>query len=154
MRLHFVWIGKTKDRRCAGLIEDYLERIRRFAPVEVSEIREPGGDDPQEVIRREAVRLSAATENDDLIVILDENGASMTSTELAGFIERHQKRGTKRIALVIGGFAGVDATLKGRADQLLSLSRFTLTHEMARVVLTEQIYRAFTILAGFPYHKV
>lgn len=154
MRLHFVWIGKTKDRRCAGLIEDYLERIRRFAPVEVSEIREPGGDDPEEVIRREAIRLRAAIENDDLIVILDEKGAAMTSTELSDFIDRHQKRGTKRVALVIGGFAGIDEKLKGQADQLLSLSRFTLTHEMARVVLSEQIYRAYTILAGFPYHKI
>ena len=154
MRLHFVWIGKTKDRRCAGLIEDYLERIRRFAPVEVSEIREPGGDDPEQVMRREGARLSAAIENDDLVVILDEKGSPMSSTELAGFIDRHQKMGTKRIALVIGGFAGIDESLKGRADQLLSLSKFTLTHELARVVLTEQIYRAFTILAGFPYHKV
>ncbi len=154
MRLHFVWIGKTKDRRCAGLIEDYLERIRRFAPVEVSEIREPGGDDPEEVIRREAIRLRAAIENDDLIVILDEKGAAMTSTELSDFIDRQQKRGTKRVALVIGGFAGIDEKLKGQADQLLSLSRLTLTHEMARVVLSEQIYRAYTILAGFPYHKI
>ncbi|MFM8393594.1 MAG: 23S rRNA (pseudouridine(1915)-N(3))-methyltransferase RlmH, partial [Acidobacteriota bacterium] len=58
MRLHFVWIGKTKDRRCAGLIEEYLDRIRRFAPVEVSEIREPGGDDQEQVMRREGARLS------------------------------------------------------------------------------------------------
>lgn len=154
MRLHFVWVGKTKDRRCAGLVEEYLERIRRFAPVEVSEIREPGGDDPEMVMRREGARLSAAIENDDLVVILDEKGAPMSSTELAGFIQRQQTSGTKRIALIIGGFAGIDEQLKGRADQLLSLSRFTLTHELARVVLTEQVYRAFTILAGFPYHKV
>ncbi len=153
MRLHFVWIGKTKDRRCAGLIEDYIERIQRFTPVEISEIREPGGSDPDQVVQREGVRLSAAIEKDDLVALLDERGQAMTSSELAGFLQRKQNGGTRRLALVIGGFAGVDAALKERADITLSLSKFTLTHELARVVLTEQIYRAFTILAGFPYHK-
>lgn len=154
MRLHFVWIGKTKDRHCAGLIEDYLERIRRFAPVEISEIREPGGREPGQVIQRESDRLRAAIEKDDLVILLDETGEALTSTQLAGLIEQKQNTGTKRLALVIGGFAGVDADLQRRADKLLALSKFTLTHELARVVLTEQIYRAFTILAGFPYHKV
>lgn len=154
MRLHFVWIGRTKDRRCAGLVEDYVERIRRFVPVEISELREPGGSDPDQIIQRESVKLCEAIEKDDLVVLLDERGREMTSTELADFIGRKQSDGTKRLAIVIGGFAGVDQNLKNRADTLLSLSRLTLTHEMARVILTEQLYRAFTILAGFPYHKV
>ncbi|MEY4167271.1 MAG: 23S rRNA (pseudouridine(1915)-N(3))-methyltransferase RlmH [Blastocatellia bacterium] len=153
MRLHFVWIGKTKDRRCAGLTEDFMERIRRFTSVELSEIRETGGDDADQTIRREGARLLAAVEKDDVVVVLDEKGVAMTSGELAGFIDRQQLSGTKRLAFVVGGYAGIDASLRGRANLLLSLSRFTLTHELARVVLTEQIYRAFAILAGHPYHK-
>lgn len=149
MRLHFVWIGKTKDRHCAALIEEYVGRIRRFAPVEISELRDPG----EQGVARESARLGAAMEKDDFIVLLDETGQAMTSAEVAGFLEQRQLGGTKRLAFVIGGFAGVDKQLKGRADALLSLSRLTLTHELARVVLTEQIYRAFTLLAGFPYHK-
>lgn len=154
MRLHFVWIGKTKDRRCAGLIEDYVERIGRFVPVEISELRESGGMTPEQIIQRESAKLGEAIGKDDLVVLLDERGPGMTSIELSDFIGRKQRGGTKRLAFVIGGFAGVDQNLRDRADTLLSLSRFTLTHEMARVILTEQIYRAFTILAGFPYHKV
>jgi len=153
MRLHFVWIGKTKDRRYASLTADYLERIGRFAPVELSEIRETGGDDAEQVIRREGVRLQAAVERDDVVVVLDDKGTAMTSGELARFIKGRQQNGAKRLGVVIGGYAGIDESLRGRADLLLSLSRFTLTHELARVVLTEQIYRAFAILAGHPYHK-
>ncbi|NBO63555.1 MAG: 23S rRNA (pseudouridine(1915)-N(3))-methyltransferase RlmH [Acidobacteria bacterium] len=153
MRLHFVWIGKTKDRRCAGLTGDFMERIGRFTSVELSELREPGGEDADQIIRREGERLTAAVEKDDVVVVLDENGAAMTSGELAKFIGRQQQSGIKRLAFVIGGYAGTDESFRERAHLLLSLSRFTLTHELARVVLTEQIYRAFAILAGHPYHK-
>lgn len=154
MRLHFVWIGKTKDRRCAGLVDDYTERIGRFAPIETDELREPTGNDPLQLIQRECDRISTAIERDDHVVLLDERGREMTSVEFARFLEMRQREGTKRLAFVIGGFAGVDDRLKQRADTQLALSKFTLTHEFARVLLTEQIYRAFTILAGFPYHKV
>ena len=75
------------------------------------------------------------------------------SPELAEFINAKQQAGIKRLAFVIGGFAGVSDAVKQRSDFQLSLSRMTLTHEFARVLLTEQIYRAFTLLAGLPYHK-
>ena len=73
--------------------------------------------------------------------------------ELAHFIAARQQAGIKRLALVIGGFAGVTDEVKQRARMRLALSRLTLTHELARVVLTEQVYRAYTLLAGLPYHK-
>jgi 23S rRNA (pseudouridine1915-N3)-methyltransferase len=147
MRLHFVWIGKTKDRNCAALVEDYLERIARFAKCEVGELKE------QANIAAESVKLLSAVEQDDYIVLLDENGREFSSPELAEFIGRQQQVGIKRLAFVIGGFAGVSDDLKQRANLRLSLSRMTLTHELARVILTEQVYRAFTLLAGTPYHK-
>ena len=84
---------------------------------------------------------------------MDECGAGMTSPELADFISARQQAGTKRLAFVIGGFAGVSNEVRQRANMQLRLSRLTLTHELARVILTEQIYRAFTIMAGLPYHK-
>ncbi len=157
MRLHFVWVGKTKDRRCAALIDDYLARIRRFAPIEISELREGSGQSGQQdearVIAIESARLREASERDDRVILLDERGEMMTSTEMATLIERWQMTGTKRLAFVIGGFAGVDDETKRQAHLKLSLSRLTLTHELARVILTEQIYRALTIIAGLPYHK-
>jgi 23S rRNA (pseudouridine1915-N3)-methyltransferase len=156
MRLHFVWVGKTKDRRCAALIEDYLGRLRRFLTVEVSEVRDVGGAgdiDTSELIAREGERLLAAISKEETVLLLDERGESLSTSELAALLARHQVEGTKRLAIIIGGFAGVDARVRQRADRCLALSRFTLTHELARVLITEQLYRAVSLLAGFPYHK-
>ncbi len=154
MRLHFVWIGKTRDRHCAALIADYLDRIRRFAPFEVSELKEvSGGLDDKRVVEVESARILSAIERDDFVILLDENGRGLTSVELSELIERHRQNGVKRLGLVIGGFAGVSDEVKSSANLRLSLSPLTLTHELARVILTEQVYRAFTLLAGLPYHK-
>ena len=153
MKLHFVWIGKTKDRQCAALIAEYLDRIKRFASHEVSELKEQGSGDEKRIIAAESVKLLGAIEKDDFVVLLDERGRELSSPQLAEFINARQQDGIKRLAFVIGGFAGVSDELRQRANLQLSLSRMTLTHELARVVLTEQIYRAFTILAGLPYHK-
>lgn len=154
MRLHFVWIGKTKDRHCAALISNYLSRIEHFAPCETSEIREQaGGHDERRVIAAEGAKLLAAAERDDFVVLLDEGGKHLSSTELADFIRTRQQAGTKRLAWLIGGFAGVSEEVRQRAHLTLSLSAMTLTHELARVMLTEQIYRAFTLVNGLPYHR-
>ncbi|MFN0112740.1 MAG: 23S rRNA (pseudouridine(1915)-N(3))-methyltransferase RlmH [Blastocatellia bacterium] len=153
MKLHFVWIGKTKDRHCAALVADYQNRIKRFAPFEVSELKEQSNGDDRQVIAAESVKLLASIEKDDFIVLLDERGRGMTSPKLAEFIADRQQMSTKRLAFVIGGFAGVSEEVRQRANLQISLSNMTLTHELARVVLTEQIYRAFTMIAGLPYHK-
>lgn len=153
LKLHFVWIGKTKDNRCAELVVDYLDRIKRFAQLAVSELKEQSSDDERRIIAAESVKLLNAVEKDDFVVLMDEGGRGMTSLELAEFISARQQSGTKRLAFVVGGFAGVSSEVRQRANLELSLSRMTLTHELARVILTEQIYRAFTILDGLPYHK-
>src|SRR5262249_25626601 len=153
MKLHFVWIGKTKDRHCAALVAEYLDRIKRFASCEVRELKEQSASDEQRVIAAEGAKLQDAVEKDDFVVLLDERGRGMTSPQLAELIGARQQAGTKRLAFVIGGFAGVSDDVRRRADLQLALSRMTLTHELARVLLTEQIYRAFSLLAGLPYHK-
>lgn len=155
MKLHLIWIGKTRDRHAAALIDDYLGRLKRFVTCEVSELKEQAsGADEQRVVTAESARLLAAVERDDFVILLDEDGRQMSSTELAEFIGQRQQSGVKRLAFIIGGFAGVSDEVKGRAHLQLALSRMTLTHELARVVLTEQVYRAFTLLAGWPYHKI
>jgi 23S rRNA (pseudouridine1915-N3)-methyltransferase len=154
MRLHLVWVGKTKDRRCAALLADYLKRLARFTACEVSELKERSKTgNTLQLIASESRQLLAAVERDDYVVLLDEAGQEFSSPELAEFIAARQQAGIKRLALVIGGFAGVSDELKRRAELRLALSRLTLPHELARVVLVEQIYRAFTLLAGLPYHK-
>ncbi|HEU0185964.1 MAG TPA: 23S rRNA (pseudouridine(1915)-N(3))-methyltransferase RlmH [Blastocatellia bacterium] len=153
MKLHFVWIGKTRDRACAELIADYLGRIKRFVHYEVSELKEQSSADEKRMITAEGRKLISAIERDDFVALLDEKGGEYDSSQFAEFIAKRQETGTKRLAFVIGGFAGVSDEVKHRAHLRLSLSRMTLTHELARVVLTEQVYRAFTLLAGSPYHK-
>jgi 23S rRNA (pseudouridine1915-N3)-methyltransferase len=153
VKLHFVWIGKTRNGACAELIDDYLERIKRFAPCVVSELKELSGADEKRAIVAEGRKLISATERDDYVALLDEEGGALDSPQFARFIDKRRQAGTKRLAFVLGGFAGVSDEVKERADMRLSLSRMTLTHELARVILTEQVYRAFTLLAGLPYHK-
>jgi len=154
MRLHFVWIGKTKERHCAALVADYLKRLARFAPCDVSELKVPSGSsDERRVLAQEGEKILAAVERDDFIVLLDEQGRQFSSPALAEFIGARQQAGVKRLAFIIGGFAGVSAEVKQRAHLHWSLSSLTLPHDLARVVLTEQLYRAYTLLAGLPYHK-
>ena len=153
VKLHFVWIGKTRNRACAALIADYLKRIKRFVHCEVSELKEQPSADEKRMIAAEGSKLISAIENDDFVALLDEKGGEYDSLQFADFIAKRREAGTKRLAFVIGGFAGVSDEVKQRAHLRLSLSRMTLTHELARVVLTEQVYRAFTLLAGSPYHK-
>ncbi|HZS08353.1 MAG TPA: 23S rRNA (pseudouridine(1915)-N(3))-methyltransferase RlmH [Blastocatellia bacterium] len=154
MRLHFVWIGKTRERHCAALVNDYLGRLEHFAGCEVSEIREQSGaGDERRMMAAEGAKLLSSVERDDYVILLDEAGKQLSSAELAEFIGARQQDGVRRMALIIGGFAGVSDEVRRRASFRLSLSRMTLTHELARVILTEQIYRAFTLLAGLPYHR-
>ncbi|HKX30352.1 MAG TPA: 23S rRNA (pseudouridine(1915)-N(3))-methyltransferase RlmH [Blastocatellia bacterium] len=154
MRLHIVWIGRTKDRHCAALIDGYLKRMEHFVTLEVGELKEPKGEaDKRRVVEAEGARILAAIERDDFVILLDEDGRELSSPELAELIGTKQRVGIKRLAFVIGGFAGVSQKVKDRADLRMALSKMTLTHELARVFLSEQLYRAFTLLAGWPYHK-
>lgn len=154
MRLHFVWIGKTKERHCAALVADYLKRLTRFSPCDVSELKEPSGSSAERrVLAWEGEKILTAVARDDFVVLLDEQGRQLSSPVLAEFVGARQQASVKRLAFIIGGFAGVSAEVKQRANLLWSLSSLTLPHDLARVVLTEQLYRAYTLLAGLPYHK-
>jgi 23S rRNA (pseudouridine1915-N3)-methyltransferase len=154
MKLHFVWIGKTKERNCAALIADYQQRLTRFAPIETSELKEPSSvRDEKHLVEKEGEKILAAIERDDFIVLLDERGRHFSSPALAEWIGAKQQASVKRMAFIIGGFAGVSEAVKERAHLTWSLSQLTLPHELARVILAEQLYRAYTLLAGLPYHK-
>jgi len=154
MRIHLVWAGKTRERHCAALINDYLGRIRRFSPLELTEVREAKGAGTDEQARRiESDRLIEAVSGDDYVVLLDERGEQRTSVELSRFIAERQQTAVKRLAFIIGPYAGASDELRKSARAMMSLSALTLTHELARVILVEQIYRAFTLLAGSPYHR-
>ncbi|HWO01421.1 MAG TPA: 23S rRNA (pseudouridine(1915)-N(3))-methyltransferase RlmH [Blastocatellia bacterium] len=155
MKLRFVWIGKTKRLPIRELVREYLERVSRFAPAEVTELRDRNevGSDPRVIIDKEGADILGRTTDDPFVVVLDERGRQLDSIKLAELIERHRLNGTKQMTFVLGGHTGVSDLVRQRADLVLSLSRMTLTHELARVLLIEQVYRAFTIIHDLPYQK-
>ncbi|MCA1567860.1 MAG: 23S rRNA (pseudouridine(1915)-N(3))-methyltransferase RlmH [Acidobacteria bacterium] len=156
MRIRLIWVGRTKNEHVRALVGDYLQRLGRFVRCEVTELRESAGGDERGVIEEESKRIAAALARADgaMTVLLDVEGRrEWSSPELAAQVGRWQLEGKKEIAFVIGGHLGVTAELKAKADVRWSLSPLTLTHEMARVVLVEQLYRAYTIMHGLPYQK-
>ena len=152
MRIRIIWTGKTRDARLRALIEDYAERLSHFARFEVTELRELGRTD-KSGIDKETKRISDALRPGSMTVLLDPDGTEWTSQALAAQVQSWEGNGIKEVAFVIGGPNGLADDLKARADKRWSLSRLTLTHEMARVLLLEQLYRAYTIVHGLPYQK-
>jgi 23S rRNA (pseudouridine1915-N3)-methyltransferase len=150
MKFRFVWIGKTKDKNWRALQDEYLGRLSHFVKCEVTEIRDSASHEGAEI---EGKRILENVNQTNFVCLLDVKGRSISSHELAAEIEKWQNRALKDIVFVIGGARGVSQEICERANYSLSLSFLTLTHEMARVVLVEQLYRAFTIIKGFPYQK-
>ena len=152
MRFRIIWTGKTRDARLRALIEDYAGRLSHFVRCEVVELKELGRSD-KSGIDKETRRISDALRPGSVTVLLDPEGTEWTSQQLAAYVQGWEGNGTKEVAFVIGGPNGVADDFKSRADKRWSLSRLTLTHEMARVLLFEQLYRAYTIVHGLPYQK-
>jgi 23S rRNA (pseudouridine1915-N3)-methyltransferase len=147
MKFRFVWVGKTRNPHCLALQEDYARRLAHFVKCEFVEVRDAGD---KEI---EGNRILEKANPTSLVCLLDVAGKAISSHDLAGQIDRWQNDGTREITFVIGGADGVSQRVADRADLKVSLSFLTLTHEMARVVLVEQLYRAYTIIKGFPYQK-
>ena len=150
MRFRFVWIGKTKDKNWRALQQEYLQRLSHFVRFEITEIKE---SQPHETKETEGKRILDSLPQSAFVVLLDVKGKHFGSDELANEIENWQNRSIREIAFVIGGQDGVSGEVIERANLKLALSKLTFTHETARVLLAEQLYRAFTIINNFPYQK-
>lgn len=150
MKLRFIWIGKTKDKNWKALQDEYLRRLSHFVKTEVVEIKDSA---PHEGPDIEGERILAILNQRTFAVLLDVKGDAISSEGLATKVEDWQNRGLKEVSFIIGGANGVSRRVAETADISLSLSFLTFTHEMARAVLLEQLYRAYTIIKGFPYQK-
>jgi 23S rRNA (pseudouridine1915-N3)-methyltransferase len=146
VKFRFLWVGKTKDKNWRALQDEYFARLAHFVRCETLELKDSGKENEGKLILD---KLNQST----FVCLLDVKGRSVSSHDLAQNIENWQNRGLKEITFVIGGAEGVASEVVERADYSLSLSFLTFTHEMARVVMLEQLYRAFTIIKGFPYQK-
>ncbi|HYL99192.1 MAG TPA: 23S rRNA (pseudouridine(1915)-N(3))-methyltransferase RlmH [Blastocatellia bacterium] len=155
MKLRFVWVGKTRSAALRELVGEYFKRLGRFAQLEVTEVKDASspGFNTGAVVETEGERILAATKSDPFVILLDETGRELSSTGLAALLDEHMGRGTKQLTFVIGGHAGSSGAVKKRADMVLALSKMTFTHEIARALVAEQVYRAFTIINNFPYQK-
>lgn len=155
MRLKFLWPGKTKSPELRALQEFYVARIGALASLDVVETREARGVEekyPDKIRALEARGLEKHLKGVYIICLLDQ-GTEMTSREFARFIRGRAEAVGKPLAFVVGGFLGLADAIVERADARLSLSRLTLPHELCRVVLLEQVYRALTIIEGRQYAK-
>ena len=150
MKFRFIWVGKTRDKNYLALQQEYLKRLEHFVKCEISEVRDADGTDARAI---EGKRIIEKLNQSSFVCLLDIGGRSKSSRELADEIKRWQNSGVKEVTFVIGGADGVSSSVAELADSTLSLSFLTFTHEMARVVLVEQLYRAYTIIRGFPYQR-
>lgn len=151
MRYRVVAVGKPGRRFVAEGCRFYAERLGKLAPLETVEVREGRGVDPDTVRSKEAAALRSHCSGH--VVALDELGDAWTSERLAAHVAELELRGVSRISLLIGGAAGLDPALRDEADARWRLSDLTLPHDLARLLLLEQLYRVETVRAGHPYHR-
>ena len=154
MRLHILAVGRLKDAAARDACNDYATRIRRYQKLEIQEARESGKSDREAAQSRhiEGEALLRLVPSGSRLFTLTRTGTAFSSEELASALDRW-RADARDVALVIGGTHGVDEPVLRKSEGTISLSSMTLPHELARLVLLEQLYRACTILRGEPYHK-
>lgn len=148
MKITIVAIGKLKEKFLVEGVAEYLKRLRLFSKIEIREISEC------KTVSEEGKKLLAQIPKDSFVFVLDVAGESITSENFAKKIADLNLRGVSNLTFVIGGAFGLSEEIKKAADFRMSLSEMTFTHQMTRLVLLEQIYRAFKINRGEPYHKI
>lgn len=154
MRVVIAAVGKPRDRHLAAAIAEYESRAARYWPLDVAEVREASGRGVSVDItrEREGERLLERVPAAALVIACDERGEDLTSDQFSALVAGARDQ-ARDVAFVVGGAYGLSDDVRRRASRTLRLAPFTLPHEMARLVLAEQLYRAGTIVRGEPYHK-
>lgn len=155
MKIEFWSIGKQHEASIKDAIEDYTSRIKKYAPVKWEIIPVPKNAQAMSELeqkKQEAKMILDKLDSDMVLVALDEYGKEMSSTELANFLTKKADLGAKKIIFLIGGAFGIDKTLLEKAHHTWSLSKLTFPHQLVRLILAEQVYRAFSITRNEKYH--
>jgi 23S rRNA (pseudouridine1915-N3)-methyltransferase len=155
VKIKIAWIGKTKEPAIQALTDEYLKRISRYAPVEGVAVR-----DEADLLAKfgagaksGGAKGAGTSSTKSTLVLMDSRGKEFSSEQFAKFLGDYQDRNPLPLVLAVGGADGFSDAAKSAAQNVISLGKMTLAHELARVVLLEQLYRAFTILKGHPYHS-
>jgi 23S rRNA (pseudouridine1915-N3)-methyltransferase len=146
VKIKIVWIGKTKDPAVQALTDEYLARISRYAHAEGTALRD------EVSLLEKYGRRSRSSSTNSTLVLMDSHGKELSSEQFAKFIGDYQDRNPLPIVFAIAGADGFSERAKASAQHVISMGKMTMAHELARIVMLEQIYRAFTILKGHPYH--
>lgn len=156
MRINLLCIGKTDDKEIVSLIKYYLPRIPKhwnFELIEIPDVKNAKNLSPDQLKKEEAKLFQNQIDSSDLVILLDEKGKQFTSREFSEKIDNWMGTSVKKVNILIGGAYGFSEEIYQRANEKISLSKMTFTHQMIRLFFVEQIYRASQILAGKPYHN-
>lgn len=155
MKLQIIAVGKLRDPHYRALTDEYMGRLEHYLPAEVIEVGESRLTDRDQGrgLAEEADAMRQATPDTAVTVAMDERGKHLTSRQLAQWINEWMIQGTHYVSFYIGSANGLDKAMREESQRRLALSKMTLPHEMARMVLAEQLYRAMTIIRGEPYHR-
>jgi 23S rRNA (pseudouridine1915-N3)-methyltransferase len=158
VKLRLICVGKLSLSFLREGAAEYQQRIKRYLPFELIELKEEKGGgknpNPQLLKAREGERILEQLRVTGTTLALDESGRELDSTGLAGLLEKEMSAGSQNLNIIIGGAYGLSPEVKQRADQVISLSRMTFTHQLARLIVMEQLYRGLTIIRNEPYHNV
>ncbi len=153
MKIKIAWIGKTKEPATQSLTDDYLKRISRYVPVEGLAVRDEAALLQMCGRPTPAKANKTASAGKSTLVLMDPRGKQLSSEEFAQFLGDYRDRNPLPLVFAIGPADGFSEVARGAAQHTISLGKMTLAHELARVVLLEQVYRGFAILQGHPYHS-
>ncbi len=157
MKIQFYSVGKPHEAYIKAGVDDFTKRVSRYFSADWQIIPPPKNAaslDEKELKKQEAKLILQQVQQDDFLVLLDERGKQLASPELATFIQQRANESTKRIVFLIGGAFGVDATVSARANYIWSLSKLVFPHMLVRLILSEQVYRACTIIKNEKYHHI
>lgn len=152
MKVEFIFIGKTTDSYLKEGIDIYKKRLVNYLPVEEQVLPASASRAKEQIVQQESDAILSRLQARDFVVLLDERGKEFTSREFAGYLQRCMNTGYNRLVMITGGAYGVSDAVREKAGLILSASRFTFTHQMIRLILVEQVYRAMTILRNESYH--
>src|SRR4051812_15493976 len=151
MLFEFIFIGKS-DETFSTPIDHYLKKLKHYVPLKATIISPSKEKNLQKVVLDESEKILKNLSVRDFVIVLDERGKVFTSTEFAKELQGVMNKSISKVVFIIGSAYGISESLKGRANLILSFSKFTFTHQMIRLILAEQVYRAMTILKGEKYH--